>query len=211
MSCTKLSMFFFPIGIMQISLSYYRSLELFCHFGGFASLSWHWAYRATFRQWQNWACDRICFFYAPQPGHAMTWFLLQKNSSKSSSRRVCYFLSVHRCIQYAIRWNLECFDYYCVLFWLVNLLFFRAFRGRGFIREIPVPGPCVSSVQPYPYPERLRFLYNIHTLTRTFNFRYVVWIHTKIYTRYKLGLRPQRYAKIWSVLQKNSSIRMVVY
>ena len=79
---------FYPIGIMQISLSYHRNLELlFRVFGGFASLSWHLACRAA--SGKIGLATAIVVLGATAGVRYGMICVLQKNSS---SRRVHYFL-----------------------------------------------------------------------------------------------------------------------
>ena len=79
-----------------------------------------------------------------------------------------------------------------VYFLAANLLFFCPFLRRIFTRELPVPGTSASSVQTYPYPERLRVLYDIHTRTRTSYFRSVCRVHTKPFPGYLPRVLPYK-------------------
>ena len=66
----------------------------------------------------------------------------------------------------------------CVFLDQIFCCLFAPFEAGIYLWELPVPGTSVSSVQLYPYPERLCVLYDIHTRIRTFYIRSVCTVYT---------------------------------
>ena len=81
-----------------------------------------------------------------------------------------------------MRWQL-------CLFFTNQFVVFLPLLRRVFTRELPVPGTSVSSVQPYPYPERLRVMYDIHTRTEL----YILVLFVRYTQNHTRGIYPGYY------------------